>query len=1339
ALGDDRAVVGISAYDPDLSPWRFNVYSAYGAQRSPVAAAVFTERGIYRPGEEVFAKAIVRRGPLGALVAPRGDSLRWIFTDRADAPLRDTVVALSAFGTDDQRIELPSDLPLGSYRVQAQVIQKGRWQTEAEAYYRVAEYRPPEFLVDVTGQDEPRLAGDSATFRVSARYLFGAPMGHAPVRWTVQLRPVSPWAVRIPGAEAYRVGRAWNWWDRSEAYPSVVVSGSDTLDLAGGWQTRVALPAPDGGRPARATFTAVVTDANRQIGSASAGLLVHPAAFYIGVRPRGEEYFWTAGTPVEVDVIAVEPEGRRVEGIPVSGTVVRREWHRVRRQRNGYVEEVGGWVADTVAHCSVRSAAEPTPCAFTPPSGGSYTVEFTARDARGREVGTSINRWASGEGWVPWNDESKFKMDVIPDRERYVVGDTATVLLASPFTDAEAWVTVEREQVLEQRRVRLTDGATTLRFPVTEAFAPNVFVSVVVVRGRSAEPGPLDDPGRPTMRVGYAELRVTPEVKRLAVDVTPARAEYRPGEEATFALAVHDGGGAGQRAEVTLWAVDEGVLALTGYTTPDPIDLVYPPRGLGMRLASNLVAVAPQIPEGQKGSREPGGGGGGDQTGILRSRFETTAFFLGSVVTDEDGAATARARLPDNVTTFRVMAVAVTQGDRYGSGESEILVTRPLLARSALPRFVREGDRVRAGVVVNSRLQGTPRVDVEVRADGIEVRGDRKQTVRLEEGRGAEVRFDLRAQAGDSARLRFTISSGKEADGVAVALPVRPNYHPLTNTVAGVVHDTATAEFRLQPNVDPRRSRLEITFGVSPLTAIRNVSRSMRAYPWACTEQISSAALPLIALLHADALLPGRAWAPANARADVEVAVRTLIRRQRADGGIGYWGSADWSSPWLSAWAGGVLLAARDAGIPVADTVFARLGDYMARALHQRGMTQPSSVSSWWTGDLAGLLREQLAAADLLSRLGRPDVPVENTLLGQASRLHWEDRVLLAQVLARRGEGETARQVLASATRGVRVEGRTVVLPDSTGRRHYFASRVRPAARLLEALLTLDDANPLVGPLVETLVTEGRVDAAWRRNTQDQAFTVLALARYEAHQRARPPAPVRVVAGGRTLLEVEAGGGLTADTSVTLEGLVESGRDGPSVRVSLAARGGTPVFYFVTVHEAPDGVQPTPVDRGIQVERWYESLASGTPVVAVDEGEVVRVRLRVTVPSRRSFVVLDDPLPAGLEPVDLSLRTVSAFGATLQGQDEMQRSTGWYYGSWDSGMWSAFDHKELRDDRVVYAATLLWPGTYDATYLARATAAGTFLYPPAHAEEMYNPGVNGRTGGGEFTVRAVGR
>jgi uncharacterized protein YfaS (alpha-2-macroglobulin family) len=1406
-LGNDRTIVGINRYDPDLAPWRFNVSSAWGTQREPAAGAVFTERGIYRPGEPVYAKAIVREGPLGALHAPApGDSVRWIFNDREGGTLRDTTVALGEFGTADQRLDLPQGLPLGRYEAHVQTRWEGEWRTLATAQYQVAEYRPPEFLVDVEADAAPRFAGDTADARIAARYLFGAPMAHAPVRWALRQQPLYPWEIRIPGAEGYQIGRGYSWWDDDGGYDGVRITaeGADTLDATGRLDLRLPLPEPTGGRAARVSILANVTDANRQTVAGGASLTVHPAAFYIGAKVRGNDYFWTAGRPVSVELIAVRPDGGReangwdpgiaadsgrVTGVEINGVLVRREWHRVRRNRGGYVQEVGAWVQDTVATCSVRTRAEPVGCNFTPQSGGSYTLTLTATDAAGRTAATSISRWAAGPGWVPWNDETQLKLDLIPDRERYAVGDTATILFASPFTDAEAWVTVERERVLVSHRLHIDDGATTLKLPITEEYAPNAFVSVVVVRGRSAPPGPLDDPGRPALRVGYAELRVTPEVKRLAVEVQPLHPEYRPGDTATVRVQVRDAAGRGQRAEVTLWAVDEGVLALTGYQTPDPIDLLYPPRGVGMRLASNLTAVAAQVPDGQKGKREAGGGGGEDMTAILRSRFQTSAFFLGSIVTDGTGEAVARARLPDNLTTFRVMAVAVTAGDRYGSAHSDLLVTRPLIARPALPRFLREGDEFSAGAVVNSRLGGSPQVRVEARVEGARLEGRSSRTERVSGGRGLDARVDFRepvdatAPAGrgakgagsgygapdgepdDSARFQFSVSSGREADAVAVTIPIRPSYAPLAQTIAGTLRDTATAVFALGDDVDPTRSTLEISFGASPLSFLRGASRTLRVYPYVCTEQITSIALPLIALYRAAQEFGEPDLAPRDAAKEIESTIATILRRQRPDGGIGFWSVSDWSTPWLSAYAGRVLLEARDAGFAVPDSALARLADYLSRSLSQP--LRPEGGTTHWFGSVEHDLAERVAAVDLLSRLGRPEIAAENILLRQAFRLRWEDRVLLAEILARRGQHGEAVRLLEHATAAVRIEGRVAVLPDSAGGGHYFASRIRPAARLLSALLTIAPSSPLIGPLVERIVEQGRTRTAssgWRWNTQDYGYAALALMRYEEQLRAAGESRVRITAGGKTLVEAMVGGeasrgdtlgappqpgGTRATTSsrtltIPLQGLVTRGSGGrPELRLDLRGEGAA-AFFYLTVREAPRGVQLTPVDRGIQVERWYEDPQTGQPIVTVREGELVRVRLRVTVPAERNFVILDDPLPAGLEAVDLSLRTVSPFGG---GESEFMAGAGygagaqgdggrggWSYGRWDAGLWSPFDHKELRDDRVIYSATVLWPGSYTATYLARATTAGTFLYPPAQAEEMYNPGVNGRSGGGEFRV-----
>lgn len=1358
SLGNDRGLTSISSYDPDLSPWQFNVRPGYGVQRHDVAALVFTERGIYRPGETIHAKGVVRYGRLGALTVPaRGDSVRWRFADRDGGVLHEASVPLSPFGTSDRSFVVPEGAPLGNYALSLDQRRGGEWLTLATTTYRIGEYRPPEFLVDAVAAPRSGFPGDSVTVQVEARYLFGAPMGRAAVTWSIRQATTGFWDLDIPDVSGYVFGETGWWWEDGEdrTINQYLGSGEDTLDLGGRATLRFALAAPPKGRPALATVEVAVTDVNRQSVGAAATATLHPAAFYIGAKPLGTTYFWSAGEPAAIAVIAVEPDGRRVGAVPVRGTIVRREWHRVHRTRGGYSEVYGEWVSDTVAQCSLRTRTDgPVECRFTPPSGGSYIVQFNAEDPAGRPVATSLYRWATGAGFVPWSDASQFKMDVVPDRTRYTVGDTATMLFAVPFTDAEAWVTVEREGLLEQRRFRVTSGATTLKFPITEAWVPNAFVGIVVARGRSAKPGPLDDPGRPTIRVGYAEVRVTPEVKRLAVALAPGKAEYRPGDTASVGIEVRDQRGRGHRSEVTLWAVDQGVLALTGYRTPDPIDLLYRARGLGLRLSSNLTTVAPQVPEGEKGARLPGGGGGLGESDLLRSRFRSTAFFLGSVITDSAGNATARAPLPDNLTTFRIMAVAVTAGDRYGSGETPMLVTRPLVARPALPRFLREGDRFTAGVVVNQRAGGTPTVEVRAEATGVVLASEALQRAVLEAGRGREVRFDFRqpgsgtASDRDSSTFRFGVKGGGDADLVQSRLAVRPSFRPRAWTVTGVLTDTATSELVIPEGVDPARSRLRITLGGSPLNLIRGLADELRVYPYYCSEQVTSAVIPLIALYKVQRQRPDLQLLKNDPQRQIASAVSVITRRQRPDGGIGFWRAADWTTPWLSAYAGLALLDAREAGFEVSDSVLARLGTYLRLSIDQPQPIRAPVIG--WYDSLQVRLADAVAALDYLSRLGTPHVPGENELLRNAAQLAPEDRARLATLLARRSATQAARGLLEPSWAAVRVEGRRATLPEEWKRSaHYFGSRLRPLSRLLQATLAVDPAHSLIAPMVETLLQAERAGVNRWWNTQDQVAVIEALAAFDRQSRAGLARTVTVRSGKRTLLTQR--GMAVGDSAFPLTGLLGKGPgDAVTLPLRLAAEGaGSPVYYFATVLEVPRERPVRPEDAGIRMERWYERYDREEPAVSVAEGELVRVRLRITVPADRQFVVVDDALPAGLEAVDLSLRTASltpgpGTGQRLdwldrgevEGENEEAGAGGfqWYYGSWDSGWWSPFDHREIRDDRVLYSATVLWKGTYTMTYLARATTPGTFVRPPAHAEEMYNPAVYGRSDGGQFTV-----
>jgi len=636
------------------------------------------------------------------------------------------------------------------------------------------------------------------------------------------------------------------------------------------------------------------------------------------------------------------------------------------------------------------------------------------------------------------------------------------------------------------------------------------------------------------------------------------------------------------------------------------------------------------------------------------------------------------------------------------------------------------------------------------------------------------VRFDFRQPgqsplgSADSATFRFKVTGAGDADAVEKRLGVKPAFRPRAWTVAGVLADTATADIPLPEGIDPDRSHLQLTLGASPLSIIQGLSWQLRVYPYYCTEQASSVAQPLIALYRAQQGLKGVTLLQGDPRRDIELAVSLLSRRQRPDGGIGYWSASNWTTPWLSAYAGVTLLEARSVGIPVSDSVLGRLADYLRNAL-KNPMPVRAPVIGWYH-EVQAQLSDQVAAADFLSRLGQPELPAENELLRNAAQLAWEDRVRLAEMLSRRRAVKAARALLEPAWSAVKVEGRRAVVPEEAGSwRHYFYSRVRPTARLLTATLAIDSANPLLGPLVETLVQQGRAGSLDPWNTQDYAATVSALVAFDKVVRGGSARSFSVRSGGKTLFTrtggtapppVPAGPGRPAarpapsfaDSALPLTGLITGlGGSRRGLRLSLTAPGtGSPIYYYLTVSEVPKERPVNPEDQGIKLERWYEKYDAPTPVVSVAAGQLVRVRLRITVPADRQFVVVDDALPAGLEAVDLSLRTASlAPGPGVDekspylseqeaegegGEGESNAEAGWYYGSWDSGWWSPFEYREMGDARVLYSATVLWKGTYTMTYIARATTPGVFVRPPAHAEEMYNPAVYGRSDGGVFTV-----
>jgi uncharacterized protein YfaS (alpha-2-macroglobulin family) len=1338
-------------------------------------AVLFTDRDLYRPGERVYLTAVARDGPVENLHVPRtGERFRWRVSSYGDGGEPRVVfereAQLTSFGTTADSFDLATSVPLGPNAVELQRQIAGHWSTLSQVMFHVKEYRAPEFALRLTSDSTPRFVGDTVTFAVTGRYLYDAPMRGSLVRWSATISEASPWDLRIPSLPAgfgfgdlpSGVERQYLTYMRWQS-----LQGTATLDATG----RAEIPVPSSGSlvgTKRLSFTLSVEDVNRQFVTTSRDQVLFGSSHYFALRETGSRWWWRVGTPVRIEVLAIRPNGTRAAGEAITARVVHERW-----VDSSGVGADGRLVPDTVATWPVVSADSAVTLSFTPRGGGYYTLQLTGRDSSGRAVTSHIRRFVvGGAAWLP-NDWPATRLAVHADSANHPVGTTAAIRLESPFESADAWVTVEREGLLRQFRRPVRQGPNEIGIPISETMAPGAIVGIVLLNRAPLGAG---DSLHRRIRTGLVRLRVDSLVKRLAVTVAPERRELAPATEARMKLRVADYRGRGTPAAVTVWAVDEGVLSMGSYQRPDPVTTLQSQHWRWLASASTLPSQVPlmerRLPAVDLQQRErlqsnmlrirganslslsevvTTGVGAAmelhafaaatsppEMSASVRQDFRTTAFFRGVALTDGTGNAVITVRLPDNITTYRIFAVAVGADDRAGAAESTFVATRPLVVRAALPRFVRPGDTFLAGAAVGAR-DGRPRtVQVVTEATGISLAGSATTTLQLSAG-NAEARFAWSARESDSARVTLGASDGTDEDAVRVAIPVKPDRFPLTRSFSGVVRDTMTVRIALPRDIDLMRSRLTIRAGTTPLTLIDEARLYLDQYPYACTEQLLASARVLVASLTLQRSgLPVK-LDPAKALTTLQSVVDQLARRQRDDGAYGYWSGDSWSTPWLSTSVGLLLLDAADVGARLDDHMKDRLTGYLATSLDSLPVFPDTSAGTRVERrrTAANHLSERLAAAVYFRRIGQARLAEEGALLQRESLLAWEDRVLLARLLSDAGNVPEARQLLDQAWRGVTSAGLRVDLPDSIAGGGLFPSRVRPAARLVEATILINPSHPRLGALMERLVSRTASRAWW--NTQDYATAASAIAQFS---RVVPigDAVLTATIGTRDEIALRTTNGAAVDSTIDFSNLATREGDSLVVRLRLTARNG-PLFYGVSSHEVSTSPDTRPVMNGVTVERWYERFDNGEPATEVREGELVRVRLRITVPNQRDFLAVEDPLPAGLEAVDLSLRTSGTLGPfSTQASHEAtarrdrEAAAGGAIGSWDSGWWSPFEHSEKRDDRVTWFARALGTGTYTVTYVARATTAGRFIRPPSRAEEMYNAATNGRSEGGIFVV-----
>lgn len=1279
---------------------------------------VFSDRGIYRPGDEVQLKGIVRKQ------AMRGDELpaeRPVDVSLR-APSGEVVAQASAMitrhGTFASKLRLPPGAELGSYDAAVSGFGSERFAGQS---LEVAEYRPVELRV-VGSADRPAyLRSESATFEVKADYLFGAAAAGLEAQISVSRQP--SW-FEVPDTAGFTTSADAYYWELgSTSAAGELRREQRKLDERGqlSFVEKLDLPGQRGTELVR--LDAEVTDVSRRSVASTSSVLVHPASHYVGLALPSEGFVSAPGQLAPL-VIAADPSGKRLAGKRVTVELVERRYTYAKEAAGDDYRGVSKPVDKVVARCEATTAAAPVSCSLGVPAAGYFLIIARSRDAAGRAAEAATHVYATGSGEPTWQDNDRRSVELVLDKKSYTVGERARVLVKSPYKEAEALITVERSGVYQSFRRTLRGTAPSFEIPITAELAPNAFVGVLLLPKRSGATAVLE-PG--SYRVGYQSLLINADARRLAVRLTPSKGDFRPGEAIQVKLAVNDARGLPSRnTEVTLYAVDEGVLSLIDYRTPDPLLTFSAPRPLQVATLESRDAEGRIALEAFGAGRDKGRDGGGGGGEGARSDFRQTAYFNPRIVTDERGQASVSFKLPESLTTYRLMAVAVEAGDRYGFAQERVTTSKPLMARPALPRFVRAGDSFEAGVIVSKKRLKSGKVRVTAAATGLTHAAPMTREVEVADGASVEVRFPVSAPHPGPATLRFDVADASERDQVVqklnVALPMAPES-------AAVYGQTSGAESQQLGDLSALRSDaggLSVSLASTALVGVDQVMLDLLEYPYGCTEQLSSKILPLVTLGELARAL-GFAL-PADAKERAQATVNEVLARQQGDGGFAMWPEDGRSSEWVSPYATLALARAAKAGVRVPKSALERATTYLRTWVH----ATEQSPSQLPVGALS---------LDVLAELGKPDAGAVNRWFERSSELPLFAKALVlhAAVLSKL-QNDVPEKLTQQIEAELHLVGDRAVVEDSDRdlRGLSFHSRTRTQALVLRALAARGK-RPLL-----TSVARGLLGARQQgkfRTTQEAAWALLALEDYR--RAAEPTAPsfrALLSLGGEVLAEAafDQKPPLAQQIEVPLARLLAHPRDA----LVFEKQGAGQLFYQARLRYVRKQLPKEPLDAGFFIEKNVRVVEQGSsasatstfaPLTEVKAGQLLLVDVTVVSPAEREYVVIDDALPAGLEAIDPRLSTTADW---LRGSGFEGDACGSCAGE-DAApeLKSFYDRSEVRDDRVLFFADRLPAGLFHYRYFARATTLGRFVVPPTRVEEMYEPEVFGRTGATEVVVR----
>jgi uncharacterized protein YfaS (alpha-2-macroglobulin family) len=1280
----------------------YGIYPEWESSQPQSRGVIFSDRQLYQPGEKIAITGAAYYLESGELKQDiQGDYQVTLIQPNGEEQDLGTYTT-NEFGTFSIESDLDSNTALGDYTLKA----KGEIGIEIYGNFRVAEFKPPNFKVDVNVDKTIALSGETLTANTESDYLFGSPVVGGKAQYYVTRTPTT---FTPEGWQDYSFGQQWFWPEEKPTISSDVWQRNQVLNDQGKDSQTVKIDR-DLLYPMAYRIDVEVSDVSNLAVSDAQTITALPSNRLIGLK---SPFVAEANQEFPLELIVTNPEGEVLNNVNVHLELQKMNYSSVTRVVEGGRTAKNQIKYETVVETTVQSEKTAKTVNLTPPESGSYRIRANFNNSPDATTATDIQIWVTGNSAVIWGNQDENRLEVKLDKKKYQPGETATALIQSPFEAGELYFAVIRDKPLYEMQTTVTGGAPQIQFTVTPEMLPNAAVEAVLVRQGTplseAEPGSFEK----LTKIGFATFETDLKEQSLQVKVTPTQTELKPGAEQTLELELTDAENQPIPGQFTVMVVNDAILQLNGYRPPNLLETVYAPQPISTRFSDNRPDVILR-PQAMIASAKGWGYGGGTSASIasprLRKDFQPLAYYNGSVVTDNQGKATIQFKLPDDLTTWRVMVVATDGNLRFGANESTFITTQPLLSNPILPQFARPGDKILGGVAVTNTSGKTGTIDITGELKGgikFSAANQDNQTIqrRLKPGTQA-YQFPMVVQDAGTTQVKFATEFNNQSDAFEVPLEVKS----YTVTEQVIETGTTTQKLVIPINVSRKMMRdvggLDISLSTTLIPQITAPAKAIFRQTETPFLEPNLNQLMIAANLKQLGGKYNQTFSDLNLEQKASEAIEKITPLQAEDGGMIAYPGQTLSSPFLSVYTAEALAKASQAEIEIPSSLINNLQTYLQQILANPGKDDIC----------ASLVCKNRLRLNILMALANWEDP-RNEFIADIYGLRKEfdlvTQIKLARYLTNFPEWQSELETLITELEEVIYQtGRTATV-NLSPEDQWMSSVTVAQAEALQLMIAQNRQPELLDKLLQSLL-DLRQNGLWG-NGYDNAAALTALVAYSDTESNPENLAVNVQLGSQKLGSVQLNNTDNTNWNLTLP-LKELPPGKNNLIITPSSEG--KLNYVVAFNYRLEGNQPgrfngLRVDRKVRLANDNQvlenlGLATTETPFKVLPGQVFDIGLELIVDHRVNHVMIEDPLPAGMEAIDSSFQISNP---ALQAQTD----------SWQ------IDYQTLYKDRIFAYADTLEPGVYQLHYLVRSVTPGEFLWPGAKAHLQYAPEEFGRT------------